>query len=133
MGHWEFKLEFRDLVGKTSVKELLDSEWANYDYRGNERGEDAKLSNCLCDFFSDKHIQELVENDAWEEIFKCWQADYSNKFTGLGKCYGNRPGWITEYLAGFLALSGVDFWNYFPSEDKIDNRVKDLIGLYWIE
>ena len=128
---WKYTIAYR---GKDPIEfvKLQDS------WRKSEP--EKKLSFCLKKFFNDPHIQKAVLQNDWAEVFKCWCEDWDNLHSKDPNkpFYGNKPGYQATTLGDFLAMSGIKFWEYFPTdvqtgvdfENKYCNG-NDLFGLNW--
>lgn len=70
------------------------------------------LPTCIKNFLTHPHIEKLINEDKWEEVFNCWGKDWRNKNLKEGNFYGNSAGWSQVQLAVWLVLAGVEFIEY---------------------
>lgn len=130
---WIYKIVSNRTKDPIEFVKIEDS----YRYIGDDP--EKYLSFCFKKFFNDPHIQKLVQRNNWIEVFKCWCEDWDNLHYYRDKpFYGNKPGYQATTLADFLAMSGIKFWEYFPTDvqnrDEFAQKYcnnKIFKGLYW--
>ena len=78
-------------------------------------------------FFSIPQIQEWVNQNRWDEVFREWDDGYRGKSKpgldiGEEKIYRT---WIVDVLALFLALSDIEFMSYLD-DSYVEKRFQQV-------
>ena len=80
MGHYIFdeKIAMQNIKALERAKGDIKAYLNSRDLFGYNSDPEKDIDNCLINFFKAKHIQDLVKQNAWIEVFTCWRRDWYN-------------------------------------------------------